>query len=287
MKMDNVRLATETETLKAKLKATWAAGDFGEIARSIEVGAAEFVAGLALTPGTKVLDVACGNGNTAIPAVKAGALVTGIDLAPYLVAQATTRAREAGIEATFEVGAAEALPYGNSSFDAVITMFGAMFAPRPDVVASELKRVCSSGGLIAMANWHPAGFVGQMFKTTGKHVQPPASMPSPLLWGDEATVRERFSTGVAALRMEPREIDFDQLSQLVQRVFEINCRCVVLSDLSLSRTRDRHALRTYHVADAIVDRGWRVDIALSRRTITTERAQDFVRSSIQCCRIVL
>ena len=161
-----------------------------------------------MTPGAQVLDVACGNGNTAIPAANAGAHVTGIDLAPYLVEQATARAREAGIEATFDVGDAEAMPYGNSSFDAVITMFGAMFAPRPDVVVSELMRVCRPGGLIAMANWTPAGFVGQMFKTTGKHVPPPAAMPSPLMWGDEGTVRERFSPGVAAVRMEPREIDF-------------------------------------------------------------------------------
>src|SRR5829696_3003720 len=207
--MKDVQLMTETEALKAKLKATWEAGDFGEIAKSFELGAEEFVAGLALKPGTRVLDVACGNGNTAIPAAKAGAVVTGIDLVPYLVEQAVTRAKKEGVRAKFEVGDLEALPYPDESFDAVVTMFGAMFAPRPDVVVSELSRVCRSGGVIAMVNWTPAGFVGQMFKTTGKHVSPPASMPSPLLWGDEKTVQERFSGCAVDLRTERREIEFN------------------------------------------------------------------------------
>jgi SAM-dependent methyltransferase len=163
---------------------------------------------LALAPGANVLDVACGNGNTAIPAAKAGALVTGVDLAPYLIAQAVARAENAGVEATFEVGDAEDMPYDDASFDVVITMFGAMFTPRPAVVASELQRVCRPGGYVAMGNWTPTGFIGQMFKTTGKHVQPPAAMPSPLLWGNEETVRERFSPGVSELRMTRRDIDF-------------------------------------------------------------------------------
>ena len=193
--MKDVQLMTETEALKAKLKATWEAGDFGEIAKSFELGAEEFVAGLALRPGTRVLDVACGNGNTAVPAAKAGAVVTGIDLAPYLIEQAITRAQKDGVEAKFEVGDVEALPYADESFDAVVTMFGAMFAPRPDVVVSELSRVCRSGGVIAMVNWTPAGFIGQMFKTTGKHVSPPASMPSPLLWGD-GTPRDRIQFSI-------------------------------------------------------------------------------------------
>ena len=207
--MNEVQLMTETDALKAKLKATWEAGDFGEIAKSFERGAEEFVADLALRPGMRVLDVACGNGNTAIPAAKAGAEVTGIDLVPYLVEQAVTRARKDGVEAKFEVGDAEALPYSDESFDAVVTMFGAMFAPRPDIVASELKRVCDRGGVIAMANWTPEGFIGQMFKITGKHVPPPASMPSPLLWGNEATVRERFANGGVGLTTERREIEFN------------------------------------------------------------------------------
>ncbi|HVF31064.1 MAG TPA: class I SAM-dependent methyltransferase, partial [Pyrinomonadaceae bacterium] len=129
------------ETLKGKLRGMWIAGDFGEIARSIEKGAEDFVARLDLQPGTKVLDVACGTGNLAIPAAKAGAEVTGIDIAPNLIEQAIGRAAAENVDAKFEVGDAEALPYDDNTFDIVMTMFGAMFAPRPDVTAAELIRV--------------------------------------------------------------------------------------------------------------------------------------------------
>lgn len=209
--MDTSKMTTEMEQLKTKLRATWVAGDFAEIAKSIEKGATEFVARMDLTSGTRVLDVACGNGNTVIPAAQAGAEVTGIDLAPYLIEQAVARAAVEGVEAEFDIGDAEAMPYVDGSYDVVMTMFGAMFAPRPNVTASELKRVCVSGGTIAMANWTPEGFIGQMFKTTGKHVTPPAGMPSPLLWGDEASVKERFADGIAELQMIRRKIDFEFL----------------------------------------------------------------------------
>ena len=207
--MDTTKQPTDLEVLKGKLKAVWSAGDFAEIARSFEAGAAEFADRLSLAQGAKVLDVACGNGNTAIPAAKAGADVTGVDLIPYLIDQAEERAAAEAVEAKFEVGDAEALPYDDSSFDAVVTMFGAMFAPRPDVVASELKRVCRPGGLITMANWTPEGFIGQMFKVTGRHVPPPASMPSPILWGVEEVVKERFRDGVTEVELVRRPMRFD------------------------------------------------------------------------------
>ena len=121
----------------------------------------------------KVLDVACGTGNLALPAARAGAEVTGVDIAPNLVEQARENAKREGLNVQFDEGDAEALPYADASFDAVVTMFGAMFAPRPDLVAAELKRVCRPGGVIAMANWTPAGFIGQMFKTMASHVPPP------------------------------------------------------------------------------------------------------------------
>ena len=206
--MDTSKMTTEMEQLKTKLRATWIAGDFAEIAKAIEVGAEEFVTRLGLTKGTTVLDVACGNGNTAIPAAWLGADVTGVDIAPYLIEQAVARAQAAGVSAEFDVGDVEALPYEDASFDTVVTMFGAMFAPRPKVTADELKRVCKPGGLIAMANWTPEGFIGQMFKTTGKHVPPPTSMPSPLLWGSEDAIRERFAVGIADLHLERRKIEF-------------------------------------------------------------------------------
>jgi SAM-dependent methyltransferase len=206
--MEGIKMTSEMESLKNKLRATWIAGDFGEIARSYAPGAEEFVNKLGLKPGMDILDVACGTGNLSIPAAAAGAVVTGVDIAPNLIGQARARAAGEGVQAQFDEGDAEALPYEDESFDVVMTMFGAMFAPRPDVVASELKRVCRSGGSIAMANWTPGGFIGQMFKLTGKHVPPPP-MPSPLLWGDKQTVGERFSDGLSYLQAAERNIDFN------------------------------------------------------------------------------
>jgi len=177
--MSETQLSPDMETLKSKLRATWIAGDFGVIAKSIEQGGREFVERLALKPGIKVLDVACGTGNLAIPAARAGADVTGVDIAPNLIEQATANAEREGLNAKFEVGDAEAMPYADGEFDVVMTMFGAMFAPRADVTASELKRVCKPGGLIAMANWTPEKFTGAMFKTNAKHVPPRPSSRKP------------------------------------------------------------------------------------------------------------
>lgn len=205
--MSETKITPEMEALKSKLRATWIAGDFGEIAKSIAKGGADFVARLDLKPGMKVLDVACGTGNLAIPAARAGAEVTGIDIAPNLIEQAIANAAAEGLDIKFDVGDAEDLPYADGEFDAVITMFGAMFAPRPDVTASELKRVCKPGGLIAMANWTPAGFSGAMFKVNAKHIPPSPNMIPPVMWGDEDTVRERFAEGVSGLTMTRRPIE--------------------------------------------------------------------------------
>jgi len=206
--MESPKMTNEMEALKNRLRATWIAGDFGEIAKSIEAGAEAFVKSLDLKAGTRVLDVACGTGNLAIPAARGGAIVTGVDIAPNLIEQATARAAKEGVSAKFEVGDAEALPYEDASFDVVMTMFGAMFAPRPDVTASELKRVCCPGGLIAMANWTPDAFTGLMFKTGAKHVPPPPGMPSPILWGKEDVVAERFAEGISDLKTDRRKITF-------------------------------------------------------------------------------
>jgi len=192
------------EPLKERLKATWMAGDFGRLAKVIEGCAEEFIDRLQLAPGSRVLDVACGSGNLAIPAGRAGANVTGVDIATNLVEQARERAKSEGLKIQFDEGDAEQLPYDDASFDSVITMFGAMFAPRPELAASELTRVCKPGGRIAMANWTPGGFAGQMFKINAKHVAPPPNMPSPVKWGDEETVRERLREGIADLQMTRR-----------------------------------------------------------------------------------
>jgi len=206
--MATTEMTTEMEALKGKLRATWIAGDFGVIARAIEGGGREFVEWLDLKPGMKVLDVACGTGNLALPAARVGADVTGVDIAPNLIEQAIANAEREGLKAKFDVGDAEAMTYADGEFDVVMTMFGAMFAPRADVTASELKRVCKSGGLIAMANWTPEAFTGAMFKTNAKHVPPPPGMDPPLKWGMEDVVRERFADGVSNLEMRRVPIMF-------------------------------------------------------------------------------
>jgi SAM-dependent methyltransferase len=197
------------EALKTRLKGMWMAGNFAEIAKHIETGAEEFIARLELKPGDRVLDVACGSGNLSIPAARAGATVTGVDIATNLVEQARARAASEGLDIKFDEGDAESLPYDDAAFDVVVSMFGAMFAPRPELVAAELTRVCRPGGRIAMANWTPEGFIGQMFKVTGKHVPPPPNMPSPLKWGDEQTVRERLREGIADLQLTRRMCPFE------------------------------------------------------------------------------
>lgn len=203
-----LQMTPEMETLKTKLKATWVSGDFGKIAESFTDGAAVFVERLNLKPGMRVLDVACGNGNQSIPAALTGAEITGVDIAPNLIEQARKRAASADLKIKFDEGDAENLPYGDAEFDVVMTMFGAMFAPRPELVSAELIRVCRPGGVIAMGNWTPTGFVGQMFKIVGSHVPPPPNMPSPLLWGDETKVRFRLDEGVSQINFEPRLISF-------------------------------------------------------------------------------
>jgi SAM-dependent methyltransferase len=194
-------MTPEMETLKARLKATWMSGDYGHFATYLEVGALEFLSRINIEPGARVLDVACGAGQTAIPMSWAGAKVTGVDIASNLVEQARARARAENLDARFEEGDAEMLPYADGSFDIVVSLIGAMFAPRPELVAAELKRVCRPGGKIIMGNWTPAGFVGQMFKIHGKHVPPPAIMPPPVQWGDVETVRERLKDGISHLRL--------------------------------------------------------------------------------------
>src|SRR5260370_794496 len=191
--------AIDINALKDRLRDTWMAGDFGVIAAYTAEAAKEFVAHLNIAPGARVLDVACGTGNTAIPEARAEAVVTGVDIASNLLEQARARAAKEGVKATFEEGDAEQLKFPDGSFDAIVSMFGAMFAPRPERVAAEFLRVCRPGGLIAMANWTPTGFVGENFRITATHVPPPAGIPAPVLWGDEATVRERFGTGVAKI----------------------------------------------------------------------------------------
>jgi SAM-dependent methyltransferase len=182
----------QMEQMKQGMKAAWMAGDFGQIAKYSAAEAEAFIARLPIRPGMEVLDVACGTGNLAIPAARAGAKVIGVDIATNLLEQARARAASEGLKVDFREGDAEALPFRESAFDLVVSMYGAMFAPRPALVAAELVRVCRLTGMIAMANWTPEGFVGKTFAINHKHLPPPPNMELPVLWGKEDVVAARF-----------------------------------------------------------------------------------------------
>jgi ubiquinone/menaquinone biosynthesis C-methylase UbiE len=155
--------------------------------------AEEFMARLPLKPGMRVLDVACGSGNLAVISARKGCVTHGVDIATNLIAQARERAAAEDLTIEFIEGDVEALPYPDGEFDAVVSMFGAMFAPRPEAVAAELHRVTKPGGFVAMANWTPEGFIGRMFDVFKAHLPPPPqNIPSTMLWGDEPTVRDRL-----------------------------------------------------------------------------------------------
>jgi SAM-dependent methyltransferase len=179
--------------LKAKLRAAWMDGDYAAFSAYMKPGATKILADWRIEPGVRLLDVACGAGQTAIPAARSGARVTGVDIAANLIEAARKQAASEGLHVQFDEGDAENLPYRDGAFDVVISLIGAMFAPRPQKVASELARVCRSGGRLHMANWTPDGMVGQMFKVVAKHVAPPQGVEPPVLWGDEATVCNRLS----------------------------------------------------------------------------------------------
>jgi SAM-dependent methyltransferase len=198
----------EFDALKSRLKATWNDGNYDRFARRMESSAVEFYERLGVPPGKTLLDVACGAGQLAIVASHRGAKVTGVDIAPASIQAARARAAAEGLDARFDEGDAESLPYPDASFDLVTSLFGAMFAPRPDRVAAELVRVAKPGGRIAMANWTKEGFIGQMFRIFAKFIAPPG-MPSPVLWGDEATVRERFGNTVSNLALTRVSYGFD------------------------------------------------------------------------------
>jgi len=181
MQRSNTTTIPNLPAIKVKQKATWESGDFGQIARSIEHVAEEFMARQSLSSGSRVLDVACGTGNLALIAARHGCEVYGIDIAANLVEQARARATKAELQIDFREADAEALPFPNARFDLTVSMFGVMFTPQPDLATAELWRVTRPGGQIALANWTPEGFLGKMFDVFKKHLPPPPTgIPSPM-----------------------------------------------------------------------------------------------------------
>jgi SAM-dependent methyltransferase len=216
-------MSIDVSGIKQGQRMMWSAGDYPDLARTI-ASVGELVAQRAQAhDGDSLLDVATGSGNVAIPAALAGARVIGLDLTPKLLEVARERAAEADVQIEFVEGDAEDLPFDDRSFDRVTSCFGVMFAPRHDVAAAQLVRVAKPGARIVIAAWTPEGLNGRMFKTVGSYMPaPPPELQQPVMWGDEAHVRELFADSGAELSFERRDVTFEAESP--ERWFEYNER---------------------------------------------------------------
>jgi SAM-dependent methyltransferase len=201
--------APDFAAIKTRQKAAWASGDYAVIGTTLQIVGETLCEAADLRAGERVLDVAAGNGNATLAAARRWTEVTSTDYVPALLERARERAaaeRLHGID--FREADVEALPFDDGSFDVVLSTFGCMFAPNPPRVASEMLRVCRPGGRIAMANWTPEGFIGQVFKLIGKYVPPPAGVSSPALWGTRGLLAELFEEGSARIATEKRHFAF-------------------------------------------------------------------------------
>jgi SAM-dependent methyltransferase len=196
--------------LKAVQREAWAV--FAPLEAVTTMPAAELVRHARVLPQQSVLDVGCGTGVVALTAARLGARVHGLDLAPALIEHAKKNAALAGVEIDFREGDAEALPYGNASFDVVLSQFGHMFAPRPEVAIAEMLRVLKPGGTIAFSTWPPEHFVGQMFALVGKYQPPPPGAAPPPQWGDPNIVRQRLGEAVTNIVFDRGVMYFPTLS---------------------------------------------------------------------------
>ena len=185
--------ADDLIAVKGRQQATWASGDYARIGTTLQLVGESLAEAVDIQAGWTVLDVAAGNGNASLAAARRGAEVTATDYVESLLDRAALRAEADGLPLTTQQADAEALPFDDGSFDAVLSTFGVMFTPNPTQSGAELVRVCRAGGRIGLANWTPEGFIGQMFKIVGAHVPPPAGVPSPLQWGTEAALHERLA----------------------------------------------------------------------------------------------
>ncbi|MCG3202056.1 MAG: hypothetical protein NFCOHLIN_01929 [Gammaproteobacteria bacterium] len=198
----------DLKAVKAKQQATWASGDYSVVGATLNIVAESLCETVDLRAGDCVLDVACGSGNVALAAARRWCDVVGIDYVPSLVTRAQQRAAAERLPVTFKAGDAEQLEFADSSFDVVMSVVGVMFAADQERAAGELLRVCRSGGRIALANWTPEGFLGQLFRTVGRHVPPPPGVKSPMLWGTEPRLAELFGHEAADIRVARRHFVF-------------------------------------------------------------------------------
>jgi ubiquinone/menaquinone biosynthesis C-methylase UbiE len=199
--------APDLAAIKAKQQAMWASGDFAVIGTTLQIVGELLCEAADVGGGERVLDVAAGNGNATLAAARRFAHVTSTDYVPALLDGGRRRAEAEGLQVTFEVADAEALPYPDASFDVLLSTFGVMFAPDHPKSSSELLRVCRPGGRIGLASWTPEGFIGEMFRVVAKHVAPPAGVKSPLLWGTRDYLQTLFA-GASAIEHTVRDFAF-------------------------------------------------------------------------------
>ncbi len=194
--------------LKARQQAAWSSGDYALIGTTLQIVGEELCEALDVRSGEKVLDVAAGNGNVSLAAARRGCEVVATDYVPALLERARERAAAERLDLELREADAEALPFADGSFAVVVSTFGVMFTPDQDRAAAELIRVCAPGGRIGLANWTPEGFIGQVFKTIGKHLPPPAGVRSPALWGARARIAELFEPQAASIKSAQRHFVF-------------------------------------------------------------------------------
>jgi ubiquinone/menaquinone biosynthesis C-methylase UbiE len=194
--------------LKTRQQAAWASGDYAVIGTTLQLVGEQLAEACDLRWGEYVLDVAAGNGNASLAAARRGAAVTSTDYVDTLLNRGAARAEAEGLKIEFRVADAEALPFSDAAFDAVLSTFGVMFAPDQATAASELARVCRPGGRIGLANWTPEGFIGQVFKVIGRHVPPPAGAQPPSLWGSESHLKHLFGDTAKDIAITRRQFQF-------------------------------------------------------------------------------
>ena len=194
--------------VKARQQAAWSAGDYAVVGTTLQIMGEQLCEALDIRSGQRVLDVAAGNGNVSLAAARRGCDVIATDYVPALLEKAADRAAAERLQIDFREADAEALPFRNQSFDVVVSTLGVMFTPDQPRAAAEMIRVCKPGGKIGLANWTPDGYIGQLFKTIGKYVSPPAGVKSPLLWGTRARIEELFGAEASVIVTEPRNFVF-------------------------------------------------------------------------------
>jgi ubiquinone/menaquinone biosynthesis C-methylase UbiE len=200
--------AADLAAVKTRQQAAWSSGDYAVVGATLQIVGEDLCEALDLRAGQKVLDVAAGNGNVTLAAARRWCDVTSTDYVPALLERGRARAAAEGWTVEFQEADAEALPFPDASFDVVVSTFGVMFTPNQDKAAAELMRVCKPGGKIGLANWTPDGFIGQLFKTLGKHMPPPEGVKSPALWGTRARLTELFGARAASIDARPRDFMF-------------------------------------------------------------------------------